>query len=249
MVTRPADQSGGLRAELEAAGAEVVAVPAIAVADPADGGTALARAAARVADYDWVAFTSANAVHRLLAQLPDARAFGRARLAAVGRATAAALAGYRLRPDLVPAESTGAGLAAAFEPAPAGGRVLFVKAESARESLPAGLRTKGWTVDEVVAYTTVTAAAPDGRALAAIGAAQVVTFTSPSAVAAWGTWAEALGGRLVRPPAVACLGPVTRAAAEAAGMAVAVESDSPSDGALVAAVVAWAAGAPPGDRT
>jgi len=238
VVTRPAEQASGLRAELEARGAGVLAVPAIAVADPLDAGAALADAAARVAGYDWVAFTSANAVHRLMAHLADARAFGRVRLAVVGRATAAALAGYRLVADLVPDEASGAGLAAAFEPARPGGRVLFPRAEAARDSLPAGLRARGWTVDEVVAYRTVTAPPPDDLTASALGQADVLTFASPSAVAAWTAWQDELGSRLVRPPVVACLGPVTRDAARAAGMAVAVESDSPSDRALVAALVA-----------
>ncbi|MDP9387949.1 MAG: uroporphyrinogen-III C-methyltransferase, partial [Actinomycetota bacterium] len=102
VVTRTRQQAPELARRLAAAGAVAVEVPTIAVVDPADGGGALREAAARLASYDWVAFTSANAVERLLALVPDARAFGPARVAAVGPGTADALARARLVPDLVP---------------------------------------------------------------------------------------------------------------------------------------------------
>ena len=242
VVTRPREQAGELAAALSGAGARVVEVPVIEIADPEDGGVALRRAAEAVAGYDWVAFTSANAVHRFVSLLRDGRAFGTARLAAVGEATATALAGYHLVADLVPdLDRTAEGLAVAFPVAPGGGRVLFPRAAVARDSLPEGLRSKGWEVDEVEVYRTVPAPPPAAEVVAALEEAQVVTFTSPSTVASYLSMRTAAGEPLPVPPVVACIGPVTAAAARKAGLEVAVESPSPSGEALVTAVAAYLA--------
>jgi uroporphyrinogen III methyltransferase / synthase len=101
VVTRAREQAGTLAGAFDAAGARVVEVPVVEIADPEDGGVALRGAAAGVAGYDWVAFTSANSVHRFVPLLRDGRSLGSASLAAVGGATAGALAGYHVVADLV----------------------------------------------------------------------------------------------------------------------------------------------------
>ncbi len=103
VVTRPGHSGDDLAGALGVNGVDVVHLPAIELADPHDGGAALRRAASEVAAYDWVAFTSANAVHRFVPLLRDGRAFGPARLGSVGLGTTAALAAYHLTADLVPA--------------------------------------------------------------------------------------------------------------------------------------------------
>ncbi|HEX2273275.1 MAG TPA: uroporphyrinogen-III C-methyltransferase, partial [Acidimicrobiales bacterium] len=108
VVTRARAQASGLADRLRALGAEVVPVPTIEIADPSDGGMALAGAAARVRDYHWVAFTSANAVERFFARLHDARALGDTQVAAVGPATADALSARGVVADLVPRRSLAA---------------------------------------------------------------------------------------------------------------------------------------------
>ena len=106
-------------------------------------------AASGLGSYDWVVLTSARAVERLLAEVSDARAFGGVRLAAVGPATAAALAERGLVADLVPDEAVGEALVEVF---PTGtGRVLVPAAAGARDVVPDGLAAKGWTVDSVEA--------------------------------------------------------------------------------------------------
>ncbi|HKY32084.1 MAG TPA: uroporphyrinogen-III synthase, partial [Candidatus Polarisedimenticolia bacterium] len=90
--TRSADQSGGLSAALQALGATVVEAPLIAFEDPSDP-RALHEALGRLASYDWLLLTSANAVRRLAAGLRAAPpASPLPPIAAVGRATAAAAA-------------------------------------------------------------------------------------------------------------------------------------------------------------
>ncbi|HEX3947480.1 MAG TPA: uroporphyrinogen-III synthase, partial [Acidimicrobiales bacterium] len=244
VVTRPRDKAGELVAALTARGARVIGLPVIETADPEDGGAALAAAADAVAGYDWVAFSSVNAVERLMVRLRDSRALGRARVAAVATGTAAALARFGVVADLVPERGTAEGLAEAFPVAPPGGRVLFPRAAVARRSLPEGLAAKGWSVDEVEAYRTVAAVPPADELAAALEEAEVVMFTSPSTVAGYLALATTGGLSLPGPPVVACIGPVTAAAARKAGLEVAVESPSPSGEALVAAVVAHLAGLP-----
>ncbi len=241
IVTRAREQAGPLATALSAAGARVVEAPIIEIVEPEDGGASLRRAAAGVADYDWIAFTSVNAVHRFLPLLRDGRAFGGARLAAVGPGTAAALAAYHLVADLFNEGGAGAGaagLAAGFPEAPAGGRVLFPRAGGAGRSLPDRLRAKGWEVDEVVAYRTVAAPPPPVAVVAVLAEADVVTFASPSAVTAYLSVRTGAGCGLPVPPVVACIGPVTAAAARHAGLSAVVESPNPSPEALVAAIAA-----------
>ncbi len=243
VVTRPRGQSEGLVAALEEAGAAVVVLPVIAVADPLDPG-ALESAAGRAGGYDWIVFTSAHAVDRFVGLLRDGRDLAGVRLAAVGPATAAALAARHLVADLVPEQSTGEGLVAAL-PEPVG-RVLFPRAAEAREELASGLRARGWVVDEVVAYRTVAAGDVDGVDPAVVEAAvvaDVITFSSPSTV---DRYLELSGGRV--PAFVACIGPVTADAARAAGLVVdLVATEHTAAGLVDASVDRWTGAGASGD--
>ncbi|HLG66875.1 MAG TPA: uroporphyrinogen-III C-methyltransferase [Acidimicrobiales bacterium] len=235
VVTRPKAQAAELVSELGASGARVVELPLIEVAAPEEGDAALAAAAGRCASYDWVVFTSANAVHRFVPLLRDARSFGAARLAVVGPATGAALAEYHLVADLVASPSTAEGLVASL-PAARGGRVLFPRALDAAPTLAAGLRHKGWVVDDVVAYRTVRAPAPAPEVARAVRSADAVTFASPSAVAAYRDGTDAAGAPLGTPEVAACIGPATAAAARRAGFPTVLEAERASAQGLVAAL-------------
>ncbi len=226
VVTRARAQASNLVEKLQALGAETVELPTIEIAEPADGGEAL-RAAAPAA-YDWVAFTSVNAVERTFAGLRDARAFGAAQVAAVGPGTAGALAARGVVADLVPPSAVAEALVEAF---PAGaGQVLIPQAAAARPVLAEGLRAKGWRVDVVDAYRTVPAQ-PTDEALAAAAKADAIAFTSSSTVTSW----LALGATL--PPVVACIGPVTAATASEHGVPVTVVATEHTVDGLVDALV------------
>src|SRR5215213_380573 len=175
VVTRAREQAGPLVEGLRRLGAVPVEVPVVEVADPSDGGGALGDAAARLATFDWVVLTSANGVDRLLAHLRDSRAFGPCRAAAVGPATAAALARWHVAADLVPDEAVGEALVDAFPRAP--GRVLVAQAAGARPVVAEGLRAAGWEVVVVEAYRTVPAV-PDPDVLLVAKAADAITFTA-----------------------------------------------------------------------
>ena len=266
VVTRGRGQSGPLVSALSGAGAAVVELPVIAVADPSDGGAGLRAAAATAAGFDWVVFTSVNAVERFVAALPDVRVLGTVRLAAVGSATAGALARHHLVPDLVPEEATAEGLVAAMGRAAtapavavdgttpavavdgteaAGGRggaapgatVLFPRALEVRPVLAAGLRQAGFEVTEVVAYRTVRAGLHHGVTAETVeGALGADVVTFTSPSTVAGFLALADGRAL--PPVVACIGPVTADAARGAGVSVDVVAAEHSAAGLVAALVA-----------
>ncbi len=233
VVTRPADQAGSLVARLREQGAEPLAVPVIDTVDPDDGGAALADALDRVRGYDWVVVTSANGARRLVAGLRDARELGGVAVAAIGPGTAAVLRAANIEADLIPERYVAEGLLEAFpDPPDGGGRVLVPRAEVARDALPEGLRARGWEVDVVAAYRTVTVPiAPE--VLDGVADADVITFTSSSTVT---RWLEAAGPDRV-PPIVACIGPVTAATARKHGLEVAVEAAEHTVEGLVAALV------------
>ncbi len=256
VVTRARAQASDLVERLAALGATVVELPVIAIEDPEDGGAALAAAADRlvVGGYGWVACTSTNAVHRLLAAVGDRPVPSSVKWAAVGTGTARALADAGVPADLVPGESVAEALAQAFPTAgaesadgPAGAdgdaalTVLFPRAASVRSALVDGLTAKGWRVDQVVTYRTVTGA-PGDAALAAAGAAEAVAFTSSSTV----TRTVELLGVAGIPPVVVTIGPVTSDTARRAGLRVAAEASPHTIDGLVAAVVGALGDAPAG---
>ncbi|HZQ27651.1 MAG TPA: uroporphyrinogen-III C-methyltransferase [Acidimicrobiales bacterium] len=216
VVTRAREQASDLSRRLRDLGAFTVELPAIEIGPPADGGVALADAAARVGEYDWVVFTSANAVERFLPLVADARRFGAARIAAIGPGTAAALAARSLIADLVPSEFVAEAVLDVFPGGP--GRVLLPRAAVARDVLPDGLRAKRWEVDVVDAYRTQPVT-PSAEALEAAATAQAITFTSSSTVTNY------LASGAPVPPLVACIGPVTAGTARAAGLVVDVVAD------------------------
>lgn len=214
LVTRAREQASKLTAALERLGARCMEVPAIRLAEPSDGFRAVDDAISRIGGYDWAIFTSANGVDRFFERMErkkkDARALGRAKIAAIGRATAESLASHGILADVVPGEFRAEGILEALKDAVGpGSRILVPRAQEAREILPEKLRELGAAVDVVPVYRTV-AAESDGEALRqslANGEIDYVTFASSSTVTnllgILGS-AEALHGARV-----ACIGPVT----------------------------------------
>jgi uroporphyrinogen III methyltransferase / synthase len=235
VVPRARAQASALSRLLRREGAEPVEVPLIGFASPIDGGEALARAAARVSSFDWVVFTSANAVERFVSLLSDARAFGNARVAAIGPATADALAARGVAADLVPERFVAEGLLEVFPVPSGGGRVLLPRAAKARSELPEGLASLGWSVEVVEAYRTVKPPVTEEQE-EAMRRATAVTFTSSSTVKGL---VEGVGKEAI-PPVVACIGPVTAGTARSLGLEVAVEAREYTLPGLVDALVCHA---------
>jgi uroporphyrinogen-III synthase len=241
VVTRAEHQAEALAAALAAAGATVERLPLLAVLPPEDS-EPLAAAARRLADYSWVAFTSANAVQALLPLLPDGWPSGVA-AAAVGDATARALVESGVSPALVAARPQAEGLAAELLPRLSpGDRVLLPQAADARAELAAGLRAPGIAVTTVQAYRK--ALPPDApeqmAALFGSGPLGWVTFSSPSAVRSFALLLEPDWIERRRTLRAASIGPVTTEALRTLGVRAAAEADGASDAALVAAIAAVA---------
>ncbi len=199
--------------------------------------------------YEWVGFTSVNAVAAVRAKFAeyglDARAFSGLKIAAVGGVTAQALRDWGIEPDLVPAgEESAAGLLEVWPPYDEVldpiDRVLLPRADIATENLVEGLQAAGWQVDDVTAYRTVRAAPPPAPVRDAIksGAFDAVVFTSSSTVRNL----VGIAGKPHPATVVAVIGPATAAAAQELGLRVDVVADRASTDALVDALAAHGAG-------
>lgn len=227
VVTRPAER-GMLATLLRMQGADVIELPLIGIADPEDGGAALHAALDDLAAYDWLVVTSPAGAQRV-ADAVAAAAPGAPLLAAVGTATGDALG---RTPDLVPTRQIAEALVDAF---PHGhGKVLLARAADARMVVPFGLRSKGWQVDDVVAYRTTII--DYGPLPADAASADVVVFASGSQVRAW---AQNFGA--VTPPVTVAIGPATAAVAADVGIAITAVAQHHSLSGLVETVIAMRA--------
>jgi len=270
LITRTRRQASALARLLAEEGAVPVELPAIEIEPSFDDATvAAALEALSAGRYAWAAFTSANAVELWFSLMRerslDARAFGGVRVAAIGPATAEALAEGGITADAVPAEYVAEGIIDALAtPLRPGDRVLVPRAEAARPELVEGLRALGAEVDEVTLYRAAVPAEAPAEALAALrdGGIDIVTFTSSSTVRnlaallgkdfrvilnGEGTGARKvvssrrnLGGEAAAArgprPLIACIGPITADTARELGLRVDVEAAEHTVPGLVAAV-------------
>ncbi|MGE0448258.1 MAG: uroporphyrinogen-III C-methyltransferase [Vicinamibacterales bacterium] len=260
LVTRPREQSAEFVSALQALGADPVEAPMIRIAPPSDY-AALDDACARLDHFDWVVFTSGNAVDAFMSRLllsSDVRALHHVRLCAVGAGTADRLSRFGIRVDLIPAESRAEGVVQALleDDDVAGVRFLVPRADIGRDVVGEELRRRGAAVTEIVAYRTVAIdpereGEPDVYRMLLDRAIDVVTFSSPSAVRSFSELygAEAVAD-LLRTMPVAAIGPVTAEAAAQCGIATTIMPAQYTVPALVSAIVehferAGASGAEP----
>ena len=234
LVTRPREQGAALEAALEALGARPIRFPTIEIR-PAHDLSPLDCAIARLDDYDWLAFTSANAVAVFFDRLADRPVPSPLRIAAVGPGTARALTARRAHVDFVPSEFLGERLGQELGDV-SGRRVLFPRAAGAREALARELTRRGAVVDDVVVYETLPAA-PDPHGLVELErGVDAATFTSASTVDNFFALLDARAPRLLAEAVIACIGPVTADAARARGLTVHVQPAEHTVPGLVAAL-------------
>jgi uroporphyrinogen-III synthase len=240
LVTRPTTSASRLSVALENEGARVIELPTIQIDPPEDW--APLDAAILAGEFDWVVFTSANAVEMFLDRLTRAERgpewFARSQVAAIGPETAAHLRSAGVTPALVPDEYVAEALVAEMGSAHplSGRRILLPTAENARETLAQGLVAEGAIVQRVTAYRTV---APEAstKMLEELqsGVVNVITFTSASTVHNLVTM---LSGHLelLRRTELACIGPVTAAAARDHGLEPGIIATTYTIPGLVAAI-------------
>ncbi len=236
LVTRAKEQAGGFVERLLDEGAAPVEFPVLRFEAPTDG-SRVVRAVGALSEgaYAAVAFTSANGVERFFlaldAQGLDARAFGRAKVVAIGPATAASLVARGVKPDATAKEFIGEAVAdaigALLGERVKGARVLIARAEVARDALPVQLTAMGASVDVVPVYRTEPAASSEVDTLREAlreGRIDAVTFTSSSTVT---HLCDALGDEavtLLSRVTLASIGPITTKTARDRGLTVAVEA-------------------------
>jgi len=246
LVTRTRDQASELVSLLEEEGAECLEGSTIALVEP-ESWAPLDSALGRLAAYDWLLFTSINAINfffrRLQERNLDARDLKGPKIGVVGTATAEALRGYGLRADLLPREFTGEGLAAVLlEEGVAGRKILLPRAQEAREVLVEKLQAGGAEVTVVPVYRNIRPESyAEVRAALEKKKIDLVTFTSSSTV---NNFVEMLAisdqaefDRLLGGVKVAVIGPITAKTGLKRGLAIDIQPETFTIPALVAAIV------------
>ena len=242
LVTRSRTQSADLVEHLERAGAEPVEVPTIEI-QPVEDFCKVDSALARLADYEWVVFTSTNTVEQLFVRLVamghDARKFHASRVAAIGTATAAALRERGIVADLISRESVSQSLIDDLaEQGVAGQKILLPGAEIRPDRLRRGLEGLDGIVEEITLYRTVLPSGARPLLAEALGTGiDTATFTSSSTVTNLVTSLDGDVNRL-EGVIIACIGRVTAETARKAGLNIDIIAEDSTAAGLVQAIVA-----------
>jgi uroporphyrinogen III methyltransferase/synthase len=229
-ITRPIDQAEPQIERAFELGAQPILMPAIKT-EPIDDWSEVDATLQRLADFDWLVFTSVNGVQafldRLWKQGGDARQLAGVKIATIGTSTAESVARYHLRADLVPDEFRAEMLAKAMAPLVKGQNVLWARASRGREVLPQELTNAGATVEELVVYQNLDAESFSDEALKALADSQLdwIGLSSPSIARRIATLlpdsARVQLGKTLR---IASISPVTSAAANDAGLPIHAEA-------------------------
>jgi uroporphyrinogen III methyltransferase/synthase len=223
VVTRPHEQARELVEPLERLGAEAIEAPLVRIA-PVEDLAPFDEVLARIEEFGWAIFTSANAVDlfmdRLLSGPGDVRRLKHVKLCTVGPATASHFARFGLKVDVIPSEFRAEAIRGALEAhgSLAGVRVLWPRTDKARDVLGDELRQGGAELVEVTVYRTELvepSGEPDVYRMLLDRGIDVVTFTSPSAVKSFAQiYGADAAADLLRTTLVASIGPVTAEAGE-----------------------------------
>jgi uroporphyrinogen-III synthase len=235
VVTRAAHQAEELARPLREQGAGVILLPVIAIAPPKDPQPL--RTAARSDAYQWIIFTSANAVSAYAAELQRPARESKARVATVGSATREAAEAIGFQVELVPERYIAESLAEAFAAENlAGARILIPSAAGARDVVAPALRRRGARVDVVEAYRNVLPreATEQARSIFEPPYPDWVTLASSSAVT---NLVNIVGTDALKDRKLATIGPATSETARGYGLTVAAEARVHTVEGLVQAIV------------
>ena len=241
VITRARDAGGSFAAGLRALGAEVTEFPTIEAVAP-DSYAEIDAALERLAGFDWVIFTSATGVERLLERMrtrgADVRALSGPKLVAIGPATAARLAAHALTVAAIPAEYRAEAIIEAIGAERIrDAQILIPRAQVAREVLPEMLIAAG--AREVVVAPVYKTVKPEHapidrvRAMAIAGTIDLVAFTSSSTAT---NFCEMVGAAAARGLKAAAIGPITAETADAAGLQVVAQPAEYTVAALIDAI-------------
>ena len=242
LITRSKAENETLANKLRELGAVPAELPTIEFIPPENLGP-LDQSIKMLSKYDWLIFTSQNGVQffskRMAAVGEPPDKLRDIKVAAIGPATAAALASLGKKANYIPDEFLSEKIVRGLGDVK-GKRILLPRTDIASSSLPETLRKQGASVDEVVAYRTVVPEdlSLDGLLTVLRRGVDVVAFTSPSTVRNLAHVAEAVGlGAILKGAKVACIGPVTADAARAVGVHVDIVAANHTIDDLVEAIV------------
>lgn len=251
VITRAASQASELSSLLEDYGATVFICPTIEIREP-DSYERLDEALDHLYGYDWLIFTSANAVRFFLKRLTGrglkVADLDEIRVCAIGQRTADALHEAHVHVDVIPSQSTGEGVFIALAEFTGGSErlqglnFLLPRAAVAREYLPQALEQAGARVDVVTAYQTVVPENFDRGRLAAMlaGGGDCIAFTSPSTVRNLALLFDTHDlGKTLAGVVIACIGPVTATAALEYGLPVDIQPSQSTSSDLAHAIAEY----------
>lgn len=238
LITRAKGQASALATRLEALGATPILIPTIEIAPPSSY-CAMDAALASIRSFDWVIFTSANAVQsfvdraRLLKLDPQGK-----RVAAIGAATARAVVEAGMSVDLIPPQAVAESLAEALLPHAPDSSMLLIRAADGRAVLPETLSGAGAAVTIAEAYRNVipTESIAELRTLFATSPPDAITFTSGSTAHNLVALLEAAAVRIPDGVVLASIGPITSQAMRDLGIEPTIEATEATIPALVEAL-------------
>ncbi len=244
VVTRAREQASGLITMLRELGACCYEFPTISIR-PYEDDTPIRQEIEKISQYDWLIFTSVNGVKHFWASLDDmgldARVLGGRKVAAIGPATADALAARGINPDFVPEQYVAEGVVEGLlQQGVKGSKVLIPRAKVAREVLPEKLREAGAEVTILPVYETVLADNDPQEVIQALenDEIQFVTFTSSSTVENFFELIKPEAFRKYRDGVIlACIGPVTARTLEGFGFEADIAPEEYTMAGLVDAMV------------
>jgi uroporphyrinogen III methyltransferase / synthase len=235
VITRAASQSADFVKELESYGARVLSCPTIEIKE-LESYERLDEAIDHLYGYDWLIFTSTNAVEfflrRFINQKREVSELDDLRVCAIGVATADRLRDVHVHVDLVPAEAKAEGVFAAFREFVGGSdgliglNMLLPRAVIARDQLPKALEEAGARVDIVPTYRTAIPDGVDRGRLSAMlaGGADCIAFTSSSTVRNLALLFDTQDlSTVLAGLSVACIGDITAATAQEYGLTVDIQ--------------------------
>ncbi len=186
VVTRTREQASKLTGKLVAMGARVIEFPVIEIKKERDM-SGLHKSFGMLKDYNWIVFTSQNAVNIFFDELygygKDVRSLGNIRVAVIGKASGEELKQYGIIPDLVPEKFVAESLLEEMaKHEMKGKRVLIPCSSDARMTLTEGLMELGAHVDRIHIYSAEKPSSIDEKLIEEVKRADIVTFTSSSTV-------------------------------------------------------------------
>lgn len=245
VVTRAREQASGLADRLRVLGADVVQFPTIDIVALPDY-SEVQNTLGKLADYQWIIFTSVNGVKHFWLQMAeaglDSRALGGVKVAAIGPATADALREKGITPDFIPEKYVAEGVVKGLleRGVAAGCKLLLPRAKEAREVLPEELRRAGAVVDVLPVYETVPCKSRRENVLRMLedGSIHCITFGSSSTVDNFFSLVEPAILRRYDNVRMACIGPITQKTLERYGFSCDIQPEDYTIPALVDELVA-----------